>query len=156
MSAVVVVLLVTGASLLVAEAHVVSYGLLGLLGAIALAAGVGLALEAGGLGTALAVAIALVLAAGAATGTLLAARAASRFRRRRPLGGADGLVGRLGVVRRPLEPVGVVNVMGELWRARPSWMEGEPVLAEGEEVVVEEVRGLTLRVRRAEEWEVDL
>jgi membrane-bound serine protease (ClpP class) len=156
MSVLVVVLLVTGASLLVAEAHVASYGLLGLVGAFALAGAVGLALEAGGLGVALAVTIAVVLAAAAASGTLLAARAARRLRRRRALGGADGLVGRLGVVRRPLEPVGVVNVMGELWRARPSWMDGESALAEGEEVVVEEVRGLTLRVRRAEDWEVDL
>ena len=39
------------------------------------------------------------------------------------------------------------------WRARRSWPD-EPALAEGDQVVVEQVQGLTLSVRRAEEWEV--
>ena len=45
--------------------------------------------------------------------------------------------------------------MGELWRARPvveATSESAP--GEGEHVVVEQVQGLTLSVRRAEEWEV--
>ena len=50
-------------------------------------------------------------------------------------------------------PVGDVLVEGELWRARASWAD-EPALCEGEHVVIEQVHGLTLAVRRAEEWEV--
>jgi membrane-bound serine protease (ClpP class) len=154
MTAVVVALLVTGAALLVAEAHVASYGLLGLAGALVLAGGVGLALDAGGVSLALVLALAAAFAAGSTALALVAARATLKVRRRRALGGAQGLVGRVGVVRRALTPVGVVLVMGELWNARPAWSESEPAPAEGEDVIVEQVRGLTLWVRRAEEWEV--
>ena len=48
---------------------------------------------------------------------------------------------------------GHVLVAGERWRARRSWPD-EPALTEGDQVVVEQVQGLTLSVRRAEEWEV--
>jgi membrane-bound serine protease (ClpP class) len=149
-----VVLMITGALLLVAEAHVVSHGVLGVTGVLALAAGAVLAVEAAGgsvvLGLALAVPVALVLVAA----TLLAVRKALVLRHHRPKSGSAGLVGRIGVVRRAPAPVGDVLVEGELWRARCSWADGEPALREGEHVVVEQVHGLTLAVRRAEEWEV--
>jgi len=74
---------------------------------------------------------------------------------RRSRCGADGLVGRLGVVRRGLDPVGQVNVGGELWRARRSSLEGDDPPREGETVVVDGVDHLTLSVRRAESWEVE-
>jgi membrane-bound serine protease (ClpP class) len=154
MTAVVIALLVTGAALLIAEAHVASYGLLGLAGAVALAGGVGLALDAGGVSLWLILVLAAAMAAGLASLGLVATRAALRMRRRRALGGSQGLIGRVGVVRRELAPVGVVAVMGELWRARPAWSEIESAPLEGEDVIVEQVHGLTLWVRRAEEWEV--
>jgi membrane-bound serine protease (ClpP class) len=76
--------------------------------------------------------------------------------RRRARCGAEGLVGRLGVVRRPLDPQGQILVEGALWRARRSWAEeDEPPPAEGDPVVVDHVEGLTLSVRRAELWEVE-
>jgi membrane-bound serine protease (ClpP class) len=58
-------------------------------------------------------------------------------------------------VRRWGEPDGQVFIDGALWRARRRWAEsdGEP-LQEGDLVVVERVNGLTLSVRRAEEWEL--
>jgi membrane-bound ClpP family serine protease len=154
MTALAVVLLITGALLLVAEAHVVSYGVLGLAGIAALAAGGILAVGAAGgsivLGLAMALPVVLVL------GALLvvAGRKSLQVSRRRAHGGASGLIGRVGVVRREIAQVGDVQVNGELWRARRSWADGEPALAEGEHVVVEAVHGLTLSVRRAEEWEV--
>jgi membrane-bound serine protease (ClpP class) len=146
--------LVIGASLLVAEAHVASYGVLGLLGAAAIAAGAGLAFSAGGASLALAIAVTVSVAAVLGALALVTARASLRVARRRALGGGQGLVGRVGVVRRAPAPVGVVLVMGELWQARTAWAELEPAPAEGDDVIVEEVRGLTLWVRRAEEWEV--
>jgi len=58
-------------------------------------------------------------------------------------------------VRRWSEPAGQVFVEGALWRARHDPMEAdEPRLHEGDPVVVERVSGLTLCVRRAEEWEL--
>ena len=60
-----------------------------------------------------------------------------------------------GVVRRWGESTGQVFVDGALWRARDELTEaGEEVLREGDSVVVERVNGLTLSVRRAEEWEL--
>jgi membrane-bound serine protease (ClpP class) len=156
MSAVVVALLVTGASLLVAEAHVASYGVLGVAGVLAIAGALAIALGGSGVSVALAVALAVILAVVCGAGAVAGTRMLRRAGRRRALGGASGLVGRVGVVRRAFTPVGIVFVMGELWHARPSWTEGEAAPAEGEDVVVEDVRGLTLWVRRAEEWEVDL
>jgi membrane-bound serine protease (ClpP class) len=63
------------------------------------------------------------------------------------------LVGRLGVVRQWNAPDGTVLVDGALWNARPSWPDGEP-LESGDQIVVERVSGLTLCVRRAEDWEL--
>ena len=148
MIALAVALLVTGAALLVAEAHVTSYGVLGLTGTLALVGGGVLAVEAAGGSIALALALMLPVAAIVAVFTLIATRKALATRRLRPRNGAAGLVGRVGVVRN-----GNVMVEGELWRARASWAD-EPALREGEHVVIEQVHGLTLGVRRADEWEV--
>ncbi len=153
MNALIVALLASGALLLVAEAHLASYGVLGVAGTVALVAGVALAISAAGAGTLLALALTLPLALGLSTLVVIAARKGLAVRRRRPVSGAAGLIGRVGVVRRAPAPLGAVLVEGELWRARPSW-EDEPALHEGEHIVVERVHGLTLAVRRAEEWEV--
>jgi membrane protein implicated in regulation of membrane protease activity len=53
------------------------------------------------------------------------------------------------------EPAGQVFVDGALWRARHDWagLDGA-ALREGDPVVVENVSGLTLSVRRAEDWEL--
>jgi membrane-bound serine protease (ClpP class) len=55
--------------------------------------------------------------------------------------GVETLVGRRGLVIRPLQPRGQVRVDGEIWEAEG----GEP-LAPGAEVVVTAVEGLRLRV----------
>jgi membrane-bound ClpP family serine protease len=146
----IVVLLVVGAALLVAEAHIVSYGVLGSAGVAALAVGVVLAVSAAGASVALSLALALPLAAALAAFMVVAGGKVLAVRRRRPLGGAEGLIGRVGVVRH-----GDVLVRGERWRAvRSPLDEDEPMPAEGEHVVVERVHGLAVCVRRAEEWEL--
>jgi membrane protein implicated in regulation of membrane protease activity len=50
-------------------------------------------------------------------------------------------------------PLGQVFLDGALWRAR-LWTGDEERLHRGDPIVVERVDGLTLTVRRAEEWEV--
>jgi membrane-bound serine protease (ClpP class) len=62
-------------------------------------------------------------------------------KRRRAVVGAEALVGRRAVVAADCMPDGQVRVAGELWRARC-----EPGAGAGDEVVVREVDGLTLRV----------
>ena len=141
---------VEGASLLIAEAHLASYGVLGATGIAALAAGIvlGVAEIGGGPVAGLAVAGPVVLVLAAVV--TVASRKTLQAHRRRARGGGDSLVGRVGVIRH-----GDVFVQGELWRARRSVLEeDEPVLAEGDHVVVEQVRGMTVSVRRAEEWEL--
>ena len=154
MTGLAVALMVTGALLLVAEAHLASYGLLGVAGVLALGAGGLLAISDAGGSVVLGVAIFLPIAVGLVALMVVAGRKSLALRRRRPRSGAQALIGRVGVVRHVPEPVGDVMVEGELWRARNSWADGEPALREGEHVVIEEVHGLTLAVRRAEEWEV--
>jgi membrane-bound serine protease (ClpP class) len=155
MTALIIALLVIGAALLVAEAHLPAYGALGAAGVAALVVSVVLAVSASGGSALLAAAIAAPI--GIATGGVLtvAVRKGFEVRSRRVRCGSQGLIGHVGVVRRPLEPLGQVYVDGELWRAERSWAEEDEVPpGRGEPVVVERVHGLTLSVRRAEEWEV--
>jgi membrane-bound serine protease (ClpP class) len=147
-----VALVIVGAALLVAEAHVPS-GVLGVFGGVSLAAG--LALAVSGAGAGIAIVVASVLAAAAVTGLWLAVatRKALATRRMRISSGSEALSGRLGIVRSWSDGGGQVLVDGALWRARKSWPDEEAQIAVGDPVVVERVNGLTLGVRRAEEWE---
>ena len=144
-------LLLAGAALVVAEAHVPG-GVLGAAGGAALIAGGVLVIAALGGGAAIAVPVGVALGLGAGAWTLLAARTAGSARRTRVRAGAEGLCGQVGVVRSWNEPAGQVFVDGALWRARPCL---EDDLTVGDPVVVERVNGLVLSVRRAEEWEID-
>jgi membrane-bound ClpP family serine protease len=145
-------LVLVGAALLVAEAHV-SGGVLGVFGGLALAAGAALALSAAGAGVVLVVAA--MVAAIAVTGAWLgiATRKSLAARRRQVASGREALSGRTGVVRSWNGEGGQVFVDGALWRARCSVLEEDTELDAGDAVVVEGVSGLTLAVRRAEEWE---
>ncbi|HXS45578.1 MAG TPA: NfeD family protein [Solirubrobacteraceae bacterium] len=147
-----IALLVLGAALMVAEAHLPTYGVLGLAGAIGMVGGAALAVDASGGGTALVVAVALVVAAVAATLLVLALRATLSVTGRRARTGVEALIGHVGVVRSAPAPLGQVLVDGALWQARPCM--GDELHA-GDHVVVERVSGLTLSVRRAEEWELE-
>ena len=71
----------------------------------------------------------------------------------RATSGREALSGRTGVVRSWTGPSGQVFVDGALWRARCSALDEDADLDAGDSVVVERVSGLTLAVRRAEEWE---
>src|SRR4051812_17329623 len=149
-------LLMLGLALAVVEAHVPSYGILGAAGLAAVLAAIALSVTAGGGGLVLALAVTLPVAAGAGALGTVVVRKGLATRHQRVHTGAEGLIGHVGVVRRPLDPLGHVVVDGELWRARRSWAEeDEPVPAEGDPVVVDRVHGLTLSVRRAEVWEIE-
>jgi membrane-bound ClpP family serine protease len=152
----IIVLLILGAVLLFAETHLPTHGLLGILGIGALAGGIALAVLDSVAGTVLALLLGVPFAATAGALVLVAVRKAYLAAHRRVDCGAEGLVGHVGVVRRSLDPLGLIAVDGELWRARRSWAEEDaPPPREGEPVVVDRVHGLTLSVRRAEVWEVE-
>jgi membrane-bound ClpP family serine protease len=147
-------LLLMGATLVVAEAHLPS-GALGVAGGVALIVGGIIVIALLGGSTLLAVPVGVGLGAAAGGWALVVTRKAASARRERIQAGAEALCGRVGVVRHWSEPGGQVFVDGALWRARHGWAEigGEP-LHEGDSIVVEHVSGLTLSVRRAEEWEL--
>ena len=66
---------------------------------------------------------------------------AVRARRNKLVSGASGLIGEIGVAQTPLSPSGKVFVHGELWDA----VSTIPIPV-GEQIVVRQVEGLTLRV----------
>ena len=57
-------------------------------------------------------------------------------------------MGETGAVMTALEPRGVVRVRGESWSAESD--SGEPI-QQGEEVIVSDVEGLTLKVFKADQ-----
>ena len=149
-----ILLLLTGAGLIVVETHVSSLGILAVPGVLALVAGSVLAVSGigGGLGVVIPVAFVLALCSVVSLGAVL--RAGRAARRRRVRTGAEALVGQTGVVRSWGERGGRVLLEGALWRARRAWPEvDDQELSEGDVVVVEQLNGLTLAVRCADEWE---
>jgi membrane-bound ClpP family serine protease len=152
MVAVGVALVLVGAALLVAEAHAPA-GAFGIVGGLALAGGAALAIAAAGGG--LAIVLPVVGGAGAGAGLWLAVatRKALAAQTARARAGREALSGHLGVVRNWSGSGGQVLVDGALWRALRSWGDEGGVLREGDPVVVEGVSGLTLAVRKAEDWE---
>ena len=64
----------------------------------------------------------------------------------KPMSGSEGMIGLLGTVITPLNPLGSVTVQGELWKAR-SIVENISI---GENVEIIGLDGLTLEVKRKE------
>ena len=154
MTALGLVLLLLGATLVVVEAHVPG-GVAGVAGGLALVAGGIVAIVGAGGSLALAVPVGIGVGAAVSVWMLLVVTKTAAARRTRIQSGAEVLAGRVGVVRGWNESSGQVFVDGALWRARRDWMEpDDTALHEGDPVVVERVSGLTLCVRPAEEWEV--
>lgn len=140
-------LVLAGAALAAAEAHVPSHGLLGSGAVVALAAGIALLFSAAGSTALVAVFAGIGIGLGGALWLAIVMRKGLAARRLRV---SNSLIGRVGVAR----SADAVFVDGALWHARSWGLEGDPPLERGLPVVVENVNGLTLTVRPAEEWEV--
>jgi membrane protein implicated in regulation of membrane protease activity len=148
------VLIIAAVVLLLAEAHLSTGGLMAACASVAAVGGVVSLLLAAGAGAVLVLIVGLCAAAGAVSLLLLARRRILLPLRARPRTGREALVGHVGVVRGDgAEPE--VFLDGSLWRAEPSPIHHETELHDGERVVVEGVNGLTLRVREAEQWELN-
>jgi membrane-bound ClpP family serine protease len=156
MTALGISLLIIGAVVVVAEAHVQSLGLLGGPGVILLGVGTVLAVSGLGGGLIAGVVTALILTAAVAGGLMLSLRKGMAVRRRRIRTGAEGMIGHVGVVQSWMEPTGKVLVDGALWHARRSMCDDDEdvIIHQGDHVVVERLNGLTLSVRPAEDWEL--
>jgi membrane-bound ClpP family serine protease len=167
-----VVLLVIGLLVAISEAHRPTHGIAGGLGVVVMAVGIAFALTGAGAGVAIGLAAAAALAAGGAGGVAFTLNRTGAVRRRRVRGGAEGLIGQIGVVRTwsPDAGSGSVSLAGAVWNARRSEAPEDPLAAlgtvegpggpddsalhVGDRVVVEHLTGLTVSVRPAEEWEL--
>jgi membrane-bound serine protease (ClpP class) len=153
-TAVGIALLVIGVGLIIAEAHLDTHGIVGVIGVGSLAAS-GLLLfntDSNEFETSVPVVIAVAVLLGGALA--LAVSKAVQAGRAPPHTGREHLVGYTGEVRVALAPVGQVYIDGALWRASladdaPA-EEAERVRERGARVRVEAVEGLTLRVRPLE------
>jgi membrane-bound ClpP family serine protease len=148
-----VVLLLAGVALAAAEAHVPSHGALGGSAAVATAGGIALVIGGAGFGLAAALAAGLVAGLVAMIYVWVVLQKALGASRRRVRSGAEGLIGRVGEVWGETAPPWQGFFACALLRAR-LWTGDEERLHRGDPIVVERVDGLTLTVRRAEEWEV--
>lgn len=137
-----------GVVLVIAEVHLVTGGLLGVLGTVAAVAGAAIAVDAAGGGAVLVACIAVLVAVILGGFLAVALAKIARTAARRPRSGREALVGHRGIARAPDR----VLVDGALWAARPC-LDEEPVEA-GDRVVVTRVDGLTLTVRKEEPWEL--
>lgn len=158
MTALSVALLVTGVVLIALEAHVPSLGVLGVPGIVSIAAGAVLGVSALGGSVIFGVLLAVTLVAISGAIVAVSLREGLAVRRRAIRAGPEGLIGHVGTVRSWDEPTGKVLVDGALWSARRSPGPDDDAdhleLHAGDQIVVERLNGLTLAVRRAEEWEL--
>jgi membrane-bound serine protease (ClpP class) len=149
-----VILVVVAIVLVLAEAHLTTGGLIAGVAVVALISGVSLLLSGAGAGVLVALAVTGGVLAASLAGLMMIGRSLRSVRSLRPRTGPEGMVGHVGVVR--VGPFAAqVFIDGALWRAQPSLLEEGTALHEGDRVVVERVNGLTLGVRKAEEWELN-
>jgi membrane-bound serine protease (ClpP class) len=142
-----VLLLALGVAMIIAEAHLPTYGILGASGVVALIAS-GLLLYDTNT-SAFEVSPVVIVFVGLLLGGSLAfaVERAVRARRLPKRTGWEEMIGAVGEVREPLDPVGQIFVEGALWRAQLTGANGDRrQLDRGSRVRVESVEGLTLHV----------
>lgn len=127
----------------IAEIMVPSYGILSIGGLISLTLGSIMLFE--DVGVSLKLMMPTILLVGGFF--VVVATLAFRAYQRKPTGGVDGLLGEVGVVKKRLDPEGLVFVHGEYWRAVSVPPSTE--LAPDEKVEVVGVEGLLLKVQKA-------
>ena len=137
------VLILLGIALLIGEAFVPSFGVLGIGGVISLALGSFLLFDTEDSGVGVDRSIIFAAVATLASFVLAISYLVYRSQKSRPTLGFDGMLGEIGDVRAKLNPAGKVFVRGELWNA-----EADGEIDMGEKVEIVGHQGLNLKVRR--------
>ncbi|MPZ77256.1 MAG: nodulation protein NfeD [Deltaproteobacteria bacterium] len=140
------ILIVLGIGLLIGEAFMPSFGILGIGGVISLALGSFLLFDTPN--SDLSIDRSIIITAVATMASLIFAISYLVFRSQkiRPTMGMEGLLGEIGEVRRKLSPSGKVFVHGEYWNAQA---DGE--IDVGERIQVVGYDGMNLKVKRLPE-----
>jgi membrane-bound serine protease (ClpP class) len=131
-----------------AEAFVPTHGAITVAGAVCFVIGALLLFEPAGNTYEVSLPLVIGIAAALAGSMALVAFKIVQVRKAPVVTGTSELVGQVGVVRQPLDPVGLVFVRGELWRARSNGESLEP----GAAVRVDQIDDdLVLEVEPAEQ-----
>ena len=154
-TAVGIALLVIGFALIVAEVHLPTQGVLGVVGIVSLAVSGLLLFDTGSEDFETSAPVVIIVAIVLGGGLAWAIRKVVEAHRAQALTGWEELIGAVGDVRVPVDPVGQVFVQGALWRAVPAdgvaETDAERLRRRGDRVRVESVDGLTLHVRPLED-----
>ncbi len=143
-----VLLLLLATAFFAAEAFVTSHGALALAGAVSFVVGALMLFDPAGPEYQVSIWVALAVGGTLAVLTAIAVTKVVQARRAPKRTGREELIGEIGVVRRPLQPAGLVAVHGELWQARSN----DGSIATGEQVRVEAIGAdLVLVVARVED-----
>ena len=128
-------LMLLAAGFFVAEMFVTSHGALALAGAVAFVIGSLMLFDPAGSAYQVSLPVAIGIAASMVALVGFAVTKIVQIRRAKVTTGQEELIGQVGVVRQELDPVGLVFVHGELWRATTgngeSVQPGEAVRVEG-------------------------
>ena len=130
-----ILLLALAFAFFAAEVFVTSHGALSVAGAVCFVFGALLLFEPAGDAYRVSIWVAVAIAGTLAVLLGAAGIAVARVRGRTPQVGREELVGQTAIVRRALDPEGLVFVHGELWRARAA----HGAVAPGEAVRVDEI-----------------
>ena len=149
-----VIVVLAGLAILVIEAHISTAGVLGLAGVMAVAAGFGMIIASSGGGAAVAVPVSIALAVVGLVTVAAIARKVFAARAKAVRTGPSGLIGAMATVKTWSRDEGQVAADGTLWRARLSYGWDDPLPLPGQPVVISELDGLTVSVRRPDPWEV--
>lgn len=139
-------LILLGIALLIGEAFIPSFGVLGIGGAISLGLGSLLLFDTEGSDLAVDRSIVFTAVATLSAFILLIGYLVFKSQKRKPTLGLEGLIGEIGEVKVKLSPSGKIFVHGEYWNA-----EGEGEIGVGEKVQVVGYDGMCLKVARLAE-----
>ena len=137
------ILILLGIGLLVGEAFMPSFGVLGIGGIVALTFGSLLIFDPESTGLALDRSIVFTAVGTVGSFVLIISYLVFRSQRSKPTLGVEGLIGEVGEARGALAPGGKIFVHGEYWNA-----EADGEIAPGEKVEVIGIDGMTLKVKR--------
>jgi membrane-bound serine protease (ClpP class) len=127
----------------IAEIKVQSFGLLAVGGIISLLLGSMMLFESPNPELRLSWKVLIPTVALASSFFLVTAGLAFKAYRKKPATGSEGLIGMEGIAETDITPDGKVFVHGENWNAS-----SDEMIARGAKVIVLEVKGLTLKVRK--------
>lgn len=136
-------LIVLGIILFIAEAQVISYGLLTLGGVVCMLLGSLMLFDAPHEFMRVSLGTIIPLIATTALITIFLMTMVFRAHSSRVVSGPEGLIGEKGEAKTTIDPEGKVFLHGELWNA-----ESEDKIAAGENIEVTEVNGLRVKVKK--------